>query len=381
MKKISYLLTLLCIQAIYADTQTFADLLSKAKIQLKAEGLGGHQGEVLKVQVKNNTKVSIKDTLDAGVIFVCEDNKAQNLMVMDNYAFNLPPYSSTHITVYANCILPHNYSPHKDSKFIVDTTKHDKLSGLAKIIAKHRYYTPQTQSIVWALVDNQAVVCEREDSIKAWPVYQYLAKFVPVSVYVPTPPSKHASHGWSAAPPPKPKFAFSTRVNITTMIQAQQNFSLVCTDTTGKELRSYYKNKPIKNGIYSVTIGFNELIEDTNMVVVFKLLDQNNRVAFSKRMKNNQFDEKPKVWLYKTQFEYEVPRDLKDASLKAYGPDGQLFDVLYEKRTMAKGSRRAPYSFYHFFEKDAKFKIKLFDGTEEILQFDIKPITLDEIKN
>lgn len=165
------------------------------------------------------------------------------------------------------------------------------------------------------------------------------------------------------------------------MIQAQQNFSLICTDTAGKELRSYYKNKAIKNGIYSVTIGFNDLVEDTNLTVVFKLLDQNNHVVFSKKMKNNQFDEKPKIWLYKTQFEYDVPKDLKNASLKSYGPDGQLFEVLYENKVMTKSSRRAPYSFYHFFDKEAKFKIKLFEGTEEILQFDIKPITLDEIKN
>jgi hypothetical protein len=48
---------------------------------------------------------------------------------------------------------------------------------------------------------------------------------------------------------------------------------------------------------------------------------------------------------------------------------------------MPKGPRRAPYSFYHFFDKDAKFKIKLFEDNEEILQFDIKPMTLDEIKN
>lgn len=380
MKNLQFILALCCAQALFADTQTFVDLVTKSKIQIKADGLGGHSGEVPKVQVKNNTKSSIRDTLDAGIIFVCEDNKAQSLMVMDNYAFNLPPYSSTNIVVYANCVIPHNYSPHKDSKFIIDTVKNEKLSGLAKLIAKHRYYTYATQSIVWALINNSDVSCEKRDSAVAWPVYQYMAKFVKVQVYKPeADPYSQASinHG----PPPKPKFAFASRVNITANIQNTQNFSLICTDTSGKELRSYYKNKTIKNGVYSVTIGFNELVEDTNLVVIFKLLDQQNHIVFSKRVKNNNLDDRPKIWLYKTQFEYDVPKDLKNASLKAYGPDGNLFEVLYEKRVMPKGPRRAPYSFYHFFDKDAKFKIKLFEDNEEILRFDIKPLTLDEIKN
>jgi hypothetical protein len=247
--------------------------------------------------------------LDAGVIFVCDDNKAQSLMVMDNYAFNLPPYSSTNIVVYANCVIPHNYSPHKDSKFIIDTVKNEKLSGLAKLIAKHRYYTYATQSIVWALINKSDVACEKRDSVSAWPVYQYMAKYVKVQVYKPE--AATYSQAYNHGPPPKPKFAFASRVNITANIQNTQNFSLICTDTSGKELRSYYKNKTIKNGVYSVTIGFNELVEDTNLVVIFKLLDQQNHIVFSKRVKNNNLDDRPKIWLYKTQFEYDVPKDLK----------------------------------------------------------------------
>ncbi len=377
MKK--YILSILTItlSVSYCNEFSFKNLLKNAKIQLEATALGGHEGEVLKLKIKNNTNKSIKDTLDAGLIFVNEDNKAQSLMAMDNYGFSLQPYSYVYINVYSNCIIPSNYSPYKDSKFKLDTSKQESLSAYAKAVARYRFYNHHTQGITWAIVRNDAVVCSSSDSVKFWPVYKVINNYVPVKVFKPI--------VYNNPELPQPvfvsKYAFSSRVNITANIQNQGAYTLICTDTTGKELRSYYKDKIIKNGIYSVTIGFNEIVEDTNLKVVFKFLDASHRPVFTKTVKNKHFDEKPQIWLYKTIFEYELLSDLTNANMQVIAPDGSIFETLYSGRKLPKGPRRTPYSFYHFYNKDAQFKIRINEGIQKVLEFDIKPITLDEIKN
>jgi hypothetical protein len=375
MRKFLVILTCLLSITIQAQNSSFLNLFKGKKISINAEGLGGHSGKVLRIFVKNNGKAPIKDTLNAGLVFICEDGDAQSLMVMEDIPLALGSFSSTYLNVYTNCIVPSNYSPYKGSKFSLDTIIKPELYGLAQVVSKNKLQS-YSQGNVWSLIRKDNVVFSDLDSVKAWPMFQYLSQYVKTIKY--NEPKGTLPPNYT---PPRPKYPYSVRVNITANIFKAQKYSLICTDTNGKELQVFYKDKVLANTIYNVTLGFNDLLEDTTLTVIFKMIDEAGNIVYSKKVRNNHMDEKPQFYLYKTQFDYTIPYDIKNASLKMFDPDGNVFNILYENRQVTKGTKQAPLSFYHYFDKNTKFFVYLYDGEKRILEIPLKPITHVEVRD
>ncbi|MBY0427172.1 MAG: hypothetical protein K2Q22_16175, partial [Cytophagales bacterium] len=168
--------------------------------------------------------------------------------------------------------------------------------------------------------------------------------------------------------PPNPKFVYTTRVNLIYNLDNDQKLTLKKFDAQGKLIREYYKDKVVPTGLYVVTLGHNDMVEDTSQHIVFKLLDEVGQVLMTKTGKNNQLEDKPKVWLLKTTIEYEVKEPIPSASLKLYDPENNLVTVLYQNKNLVAGKRRSPYSFFHGFGKNAKFHVRLTDSKEVLLQ-------------
>ena len=370
MRNLLLAVSLLIGNQIIAATFSLQELYLTKQIEIKAIGKGGFTGEVLEVKVKNITTNPISGNIEPGTVFKCSDANAQNLIVLSNYPFLLKPAESQAILVYTNCIEPSDYAPHKEATFTLDQNPNEKLVGLARIIATNSAYKEYSQSLLWSLVRNEKTFTyTNEDSIKAWPIFNFLSSVAKVQKY-------------KSPEPPKPKFLFSTRVNLVYSMDIDQKLTLLVTDNEGKTIKEYYRNKPISRGIYSVTLGHNDMVEDTTKKIIFKLLDENGNELIKRTVKNNTLEDRLKFWSLSSVLEYTVKEPITGALLQLFDPEGNLMSVLYQSKNLPAGARKTPISFFHSWGTKSVFTFKLFDNKKNLIQ----TFTLDgknslEVKN
>ncbi len=359
---------LLLTHAVRSANVSLLELVKQKKIKVEAVSKGGFQGEVLTVTLKNLTYQPVEGIMESGNVFQSEDASAQNLIILVAINFRLKPSETQNLLAYTNCIEPNDYAPYLNTKFSLLSSVDPQLVGLAKL-ATSKKLKEQMQGYMWSIVRKQKIYqYTAADSIENWPIFEYLSNFAKVEKYHPP-------------VPPKPKFVYSTRINFTQNIETSSNYSLLCKDQSGNILREYYKNKTISGGIYSVTVGFNDMVEDTTMKLTYQLLNTENEIVAEKTVKNGFLEAKAKVFLLKTIFQYEVNEPINKASLKLYDPNDKLIHVLYEDKKIPLGIRRSPYSFYHTFGKKSTFKAKLFDEKNNLIKvIEINGASSEEIK-
>lgn len=370
MRNLLVLIAFILVIQINVSAISLNELVLSKQIELKAIGKGGFTGEVLELKLKNISAKPISGNIESGTVFKCTDANAQNLIVLNNYPFQLKPAQSQAILVYTNCIEPSDHAPHKEATFTLDQSPSEKLVGLARIIASNSAYKEYSQSLLWSLVRNEKTFTyTKDDSLKAWPIFNYLSSVAKVQKY-------------KSPEPPKPKFLFSTRVNLVYSMDINQKLTLLVTDTEGKTIREYYKNKPISRGIYTVTLGHNDMVEDTTKKIIFKLLDENGNELIKRTVKNNTLEDRLKFWSLSSVLEYKVKEPLTGASLQLFDPEGNLMSVLYQNKNLPAGARKSPISFFHGWGTKSVFTFKLFDNKKNLIQ----TFTLDsknslEVKN
>lgn len=342
-------------QFAWCTSTNILELVQQKKISVQAISKGGFQGEALTVILKNLTYQTVDGEMTSGNVFQSEDANAQNLIVLNTVSFMLKPSETKEILAYTNCIEPSDYAPYNGSKFILVNNTDTRLIGLAKLCSNHSLREIM-QGYTWSVVRRQKTYTyTKQDSIEYWPIFKYLSTIASVEKF-------------KEPVPPKPKFLYSTRINITENIESTSNYSLVCKNGNGEILREYYKGKTIPRGMYSVTVGYNDMVEDTTMKLSFQFLNQNEDVLAEKKVKNFTMEEKTKIYLLKTIIEYEILSPITKATLELYDPTNKLIEVLYKAKNLPSGIRKTPYSFYHTFGKNSLFKLKLFDEKRNLIQ-------------
>lgn len=158
MKKIAliFFITLSHIAAKANDTIAINLAVVKGLIQFSATAKGGYTGNVLSVDVKNNSSNSIFISIPAGHIFDSEVETEQDLLVTKNYLVELLPAAKQNIGIFAMCCQARKGGPQLDNKYKVGAlSKNSKLVKLANFIEKFKYNElVAAQHAVWVLSDN-----------------------------------------------------------------------------------------------------------------------------------------------------------------------------------------------------------------------------------
>lgn len=343
---------------------TLSEAIVKKMVRVEARWKT-HTNTPLDLTLHNLTEKPITVEVQPGTYFRCADDLAQNMLVMKSYQFVIPYFGKTKKGLSVNCMEKHDYGPHDRAEFYFMGNAETPLHTLASQIAKSSKYEYISQSLVWALADKDPeFIYSKGDSVQFWPVLRAASPYI------------HLVHfqGYSSAyMAPTPRITFSSRVNMTSYVAPNSHLTLVSLDKEGKVVKEFYKNKPVDHGFYSVTIGFNEIVSDSNFSVQYKLTDTRGTVLLSKNAKNNLLEEETKVYWLSTIWEMNIENPVKKANLKLYGPDGALLFVLYENKDLSPAIRRTPFGFYHTYGKNSTFKVKLTDGQGAL----VKEIEID----
>lgn len=155
MKKIVLILFLIIsfIATKASDTIAINLAVVKGLIQFSATAKGGYTGNVLSVDVKNNSANAIFLSIPAGHIFDSEEEGEQDLLVTQSYLVKLEPAKKQILNIFSMCCQALKSSPKKGNKYKVGKLSENKnLVKLANFIEKYKYndFYPAQQA-VWVL--------------------------------------------------------------------------------------------------------------------------------------------------------------------------------------------------------------------------------------
>lgn len=148
-----FILSFVAVKA--SDTVAINLAVVKGIIKFSATSKGGYTGNVLSVDVKNNSANSIFLSIPAGHIFDSEVETEQDLLVTKNYLVELLPAKKQKIGIFAMCCQASKGSPQLNHKYKVGKLSDNKnLVKLANFIEKYKYndFYPAQQA-VWVLSD------------------------------------------------------------------------------------------------------------------------------------------------------------------------------------------------------------------------------------
>ncbi|MBK9013248.1 MAG: hypothetical protein IPM82_03745 [Saprospiraceae bacterium] len=147
-------LTLLPLQQLSAQVLDIADAVRKGYLTVSAEGAGGHDGECLKLNLKNKSKKKLEVRVPAGQIFEAGDSSLQNLMVSKNETFFVESGTSRIAKLFGLCIEASDGSPGENSIFKMGKLADGNLLKMAKYLNDNKLHQhPSAQYAVWAVTD------------------------------------------------------------------------------------------------------------------------------------------------------------------------------------------------------------------------------------
>lgn len=160
-----------------SDTISIDLAVVKGLIQFSATSKGGYTGDVLSVDVKNNSSQNIILSIPAGHIFDSETETEQDLLVTKNYLVELLPAKKQKLGLFVMCCQATKGSPQLDHKYKVGKLSNNKnLVKLANFIEKYKYneFYPAQQA-VWVLSDgNRLETISGEPELQVKNIKYYL---------------------------------------------------------------------------------------------------------------------------------------------------------------------------------------------------------------
>jgi len=129
------------------------ELLENGRIELAPQGLGGHSGECLKVDVRNRTAAALRTSIPAGWVFVSQVEGVQDLIVVREEAIALAPNGRTTVTCRAFCCEASSSGPGVNEPYLKGHPARETLTALARFVDSLNYEDGIVQSAIWVLSD------------------------------------------------------------------------------------------------------------------------------------------------------------------------------------------------------------------------------------
>lgn len=127
------------------------------KLKSLIKGLGGHQGDCIKMDLKNLSSDTLYVLLEPGRRLVSEDSTLQDILVVKSQYIVLVPFASETITAYGFCCESTMHSPSKDSDFDIGYMEKPSWIRLANLIDTNSFPSDAVQSAIWVLSNNHDI--------------------------------------------------------------------------------------------------------------------------------------------------------------------------------------------------------------------------------
>jgi len=124
----------------------------KGLVKLSIKSRGGFTGEVIEMNIQNNTNQKLDLNVEAGRRLDSKNNTEQDILVTRSQEFFVNGKQSKTLKVYGMCCQAHNSSPKVNSIYNVGKLADSNLVKLANFIDKNKYYKDgAAQDAVWSI--------------------------------------------------------------------------------------------------------------------------------------------------------------------------------------------------------------------------------------
>lgn len=255
---------LLMISLLFSTFNASAINLNDAIIQklvvVQTKGLGGHQGEVIQLDIKNITGKILTIEISPGQFLLPKDTNEQRMMIAQELPIVLAAYATKSVKINAFCSQLHKSSPSTNAVFKFGAMAIGSLLELSKLIAKNKFFSDAAQSAIWCITDK----CDLYTIISQNPnesaiLRQFVSKATGQKLEV-----QLTKNQIEVTQPKRLHVEQIVKDTIRFSNREDGKASLILYDSKGKELLAFFKDRPMRKGSnvkYSYSLTYVDLEE------------------------------------------------------------------------------------------------------------------------
>ncbi len=183
MKCFTFFFALLWIGFLAAQVGTEAlrdnldSLVRNKLISVNIQGLGGHSGESVEMELKNLSSKTQKIEVGAGRRLVSLDSGEQDLLVVKDKTALLTAGATIKLLLTAFCCEMHRHSPKQEALFQMGSMVTGSWKKLILLLKKNHYNNSTIQEAVWGISDKRSVSgIHEEGNPKIKELREFIAK-------------------------------------------------------------------------------------------------------------------------------------------------------------------------------------------------------------
>jgi hypothetical protein len=159
--KILFACSLFIVISIFSfasNALSIRDAINAKQITATFTSKGGHSGDCVSLGIQNLSSDTISLYLEGGEKLFCDDTTCQNILVAENYHFNIPPKEKKSLSIRGFCCALHKHSPPLGKTFKNKTNDNEGLIELGRFLATHSEIPNNAmQDAVWVISDEQDI--------------------------------------------------------------------------------------------------------------------------------------------------------------------------------------------------------------------------------
>lgn len=353
---------LLCAQFNLLQAQeriSIGQALDQKLVRIAVQGIGGYQGESLKVLVENLSSEILSLEIPAGQIFASKDSSVQDLMVTQEAMLALRPGERKMRTLWTMCTQSYNLSPKKGARFSLGALASGGLLALAQKISRKGYQNSTAQSAVWTLANQESVrsIYGRDTTmVRDIAATVSEATGVPMSEFVFRPRSHQIT---------------SIRTSLEGLLQQELvGARLDLVKASGERIRTYFENRNLEAGYRQFRVGASHTLGDS--VSLYLRLSVGEEVVLERAVSASD-SVTPLMHLHqKVAISYEVEEEM-ETRVGVYDASDQLYFLIKDKHLVKRGYNRGIFIAGCYVPRGGKYSIKVKNGDRTLAAHDLDP--------
>ena len=152
-------------------------LIEDGKLTVDILGKGGHSGECVTMNLKNNVSTQLKVKIESGRRLFSKNEKEQDILIVKPQILALAPNEQKDIDVFGFCCQSHNSSPDEGSGFSIGEMSTPELVKAAEYMSKGEYPTHAMQRAVWVISDGHDITSVHDgDTARVFDLRKFLCE-------------------------------------------------------------------------------------------------------------------------------------------------------------------------------------------------------------
>ncbi|MCC2548040.1 hypothetical protein LJY25_16445 [Hymenobacter sp. BT175] len=310
----------------------------------------------VRCQLKNLTSRSLSLRVPPGLHFGSEPS-AQDLLTWQPQQLVIAPGAEQAISLQGFCLEAADHAPAQNAGLAFIGYAKPALKSLADSLAKYPVIAADYgQSLVWALTDKRPLWEDLAVAPELERAARNVSRFLSAQTGQPAVAVVRSRPGYRRMAPE----IFSKKVTMLYQNHAAQPVTLVLLDSAGRELRTFFRNRPAPTGVLRYTFGVNEVVRPGKRPLYFlKLLGPGNQLLSQLRVDATTSEAEPVLRVRRFTYQFKLTRPVRNVRVTVRLADGTLVKEFPREGSLPAGPAEFQLGFDHTYPPETAFFAQL----------------------